>query len=110
MTYKQLINEMIDISLNESDGAKVTNGELSKIGKVAKKAAVDMKKGKYQGSLLDDDVAYMEAFAKDAFSRNLKNVTKRMNSGETENREDVFKVVSSVIGKDRAQLLANGKY
>lgn len=104
--FKVLISQRINEQLNES--ASLTNGEALKIGKLAKKEAEKIRKR--GDKLAEDDATYMELFASDAFSRNLKRITRTMNGGETENREDVFAVVSSVIGKDRARDLAAGKY
>ena len=103
---KTVISEMIENYLNES--AKLTNGEAMKIGKLAKKEAEKIRKR--GGPLAENDANYMEMFASDAFSRDLKSITRTMNGGETENREQVFGVVSKVIGKERAQSLAKGKY
>jgi hypothetical protein len=103
---KTIISEMVDVYLNES--AKLTNGESLKIGKEAKKMAEKIKKG--GGSLADSDASYLENFASLAFNRDLKMMTRQMDGGETANREDVFEVVSKIIGKDRAQHLSRGKY
>lgn len=106
---KSMIQEMIQTRLSEStEGAKLTNGEALKIGKEAKKMAAKVRKG--GGPLADKDATYLEMFASDAFSRNPKLISRTMNGGETENREQVFQVVSKVIGKDRAQMLSRGKF
>lgn len=107
MSNIKLIIEQ-NISDYISEAAKLTNGEANKIGKLAKKEAVKIRKG--SGPLSDKDADYMEMFASDVFSRNLKTITRTMNSGETENREQVFSVVSKVIGKERANHLAKGDY
>ncbi len=106
MSIKEVIQEMVESYLVES--AKLTNGEALKIGKEAKKMAEKVRKG--GGPLADNDASYLEMFASDAFSRNVKMITRTMNGGETENREQVFAVVSKVIGKERAQHLARGNY
>jgi hypothetical protein len=99
---------MIQQKLSESEGANLTNDEALKIGKVAQKKAEQIrKKG---GSLADNDASYLDWFADSSFSRNLKKMTRVMNGGETDNREQIFKIVSDVIGKERAQLIARGKY
>jgi hypothetical protein len=106
MSLKSLISEMVETYLNES--AALTNGEALKIGKEAKKMAEKVrKKG---GSLADKDASYLEMFATYAFARNLKAITMSMNGGDTENREQVFAVVSKVIGKERTQKLSRGEY
>jgi hypothetical protein len=106
---KSIIQEMIESRLSEAaEGTKLTNGEALKIGKEAKKMAEKVRKG--GGPLADKDASYLEMFASDAFSRNLKLISRTMNGGETENREQVFQVVSKVIGKDRAHLLSRGKF
>jgi len=103
---RTLVSEMVENYLEES--AKLTNGEATKIGKEAKKMAE--KTRKKGGPLSDEDANYLEMFASDAFSRDTKRMTRTMNGGETENREQVFDVVSKVIGKDRARDLAAGRY
>lgn len=104
------LNEMIKMSIETylEESAKLTNGEATKIGKLAKKEAEKIKKR--GGPLADEDANYLEMFASDAFSRNLKRITNTMNGGETENREDVFSIVSKVIGKERAASLSKGEY
>lgn len=106
MPMKEFINEMVELYLSES--ASVTNGEALKMGKEAKKMAEKVRKG--GGPLADDDASYLENFASYAFKRDPKMMSKYMDGGETENREQVFSVVSKVIGKERAQHLARGKY
>lgn len=103
---KTAINEAIITKLDEA--AKLTNGEANKIGKAAEKEAAKVRKA--GGPLADNDATYLENFAKDAFSRSVKRISRTMNGGETDNREEVFKVVSSVIGKERAADLAKGEY
>lgn len=106
---KSMIQEMIESRLSEAtEGAKLTNGEALKIGKEARKMAKKVRKD--GGPLAEKDATYLENFASDAFGLRLKDIWRTMNGGETENREQVFQVVSKVIGKDRAHLLSRGKF
>lgn len=102
---KSLVSEMVESYLEEA--SNLTNGEAMKIGKLAKKEAEKIRKG--GGPLADQDADYMDMFASDAFSRNLRRISRTMNGGETDNREDVYAVVSKVIGKERANELSKGK-
>jgi hypothetical protein len=101
-----ILREMVEAQLNEA--AALTNGEALKIGKAAKKEAEKIRKA--GGKLADDDAGRMEMLASAAFARNPSDIRRRMDAGDTENREQMFKVVASVIGKERAQDLAAGRY
>lgn len=114
---KTIIQEMIESRLSEeSEKARVTNGEALKIGREAKKMAKQTRdrgqkvKDPDVQRLAEKDANYLEDFASYAFKRDLKMMNRLMNGGETDNREDVFKATSKVIGKERAHLLSRGKY
>jgi hypothetical protein len=100
------LRERIIDSIREhlSESASLTNGEALKIGKKAKAEAEKIRKR--GGPLAANDADYLDGLASDAFARDLKAMVMTMNGGETDNREDAFRVVASVIGKDRAQALS----
>lgn len=102
-----ILREMIETRLAEA--AAITNGEAMKIGKLAKKEAEKVRKA--GGKLAGDDAGHLENLASAAFSRKVDVIRRMMNdSGDTENREHAFKIVSAVIGKDRAQALSRGNF
>lgn len=105
-TISAILREMIETRLSES--ASLTNGEALKIGKLAKKKAEQIRKT--GGSLADKDAARLDLLADAFFSRKLSVIRNAMGSGDTENREQAFEVVSAVIGKERAQALSSGKF
>jgi hypothetical protein len=105
-SISSIMREMIERRLSES--TKLTAGEAQKIAKLAKKKAEQIRK--IGGSLADTDATRLELLADAFLSRKLHVISSYMNSGETENREQAFEVVSAVIGKDRAAALSKGNY
>jgi hypothetical protein len=102
-----IIREMIEARISES--AAITNNEALKIGKLAKKEAENIRK--VGGKLSEMDSAHLDNLAKFAFDRNVKLIRSSMTErGETDNREDSFRIVAAVIGKDRATALVKGNY
>lgn len=94
---EQILKEFVS-KLTES--AKITNAELLKIVKETKKEADKIRKLKT--NLSKEDAAFLDTFVSYASTRDLKKMSAHMDRGETENREDLFRIVSSIIGKERA--------
>ena len=93
-----LINEQTDVS--------ITNGDVNKILRKTVQMIKKLRKSSLKADQQDAD--YLEYSFKPALNaRKLKDIASAMSGGETETRDEMFKIVSSVVGKDQAQALAN---
>lgn len=91
-----------------SEGVKFTSKELRLMSKKAKEAA--NKTRKMAGPLSDDDAEYLEDFSAAANTGNLKRMNQLLHRGETDNREDVYRVIADVVGKEKASEFEREKH
>lgn len=100
--FKQHIVE--DTVLSEGE-LKITNGHITKMFKPLDKEIKRLRNSKHK--IDNEDADRLEYGFKPALNaRNIKTIAQAMARGDTEYREKVFKIVSSVIGREQAQLLA----
>jgi len=94
------------VELNEAVG--ITNGDISKLGKAAEAESKRMMKSA-KSSLDKDDASRMSLFADAVFSKKLDYIKSIMTTGDTESREQIFKLTMKVLGTDKAKKLSGSK-
>lgn len=83
----------------------ITNGEIIKIMRATKAEIAKLRKSKMKADQYDAD--HLEySFMPALNTYNPSRIASSMSGGETETRETMFRIVSKVVGRDKASALS----